>query len=369
MKILYVTTIGGTMSFFTEHIKMLKDKGYVVDLACNTKSPVRREILDLDVKVHNICFSRNPFSVDNFRAYKDLKKLVAKGEYDIVHCHTPNAAAITRFACRKLRKKGLKIIYTAHGFDFYKGAPLKNWTIFYPIEWICAHWTDTLITINKEDYLLARKHMHVKKIEYIPGVGIDLKKFSPVDEINEEKRLSIGIPKNAKMILSVGELNENKNHQIIVKALAQINNDNIHYVIAGEGNQKENLFSMSKNLGISDRVHLLGFRSDVAELYSVADLYALPSIREGLNVSIMEAMASGLPVICSKIRGNVDLIDESGGDLYNPLDCEEVKNAIETVFSKTYDERKEIGKYNAEKVYKFSDRVVLEQLKEIYNNL
>ena len=369
MKILYVTTIGGTMTFFKKHIKMLQEKDCSVDLACSTVSPVRKEILELNVKVHNICFSRNPLASDNFKAYKELKKIVTEGGYDIVHCHTPNAAAITRFACKNLRKKGLKVIYTAHGFHFYKGAPLKNWILFYPIEWICAHWTDSLITINKEDYALAQKHMHAKKIEYIPGVGVDLKKFSLVDEVDKAKRISIGVPKKARMILSVGELNENKNHQVIIKAMSQIKDDSIHYVIAGEGNQKENLLSLAKNLGISDRVHLLGFRNDVAELYGVADVYALPSIREGLNVSIMEAMASELPVICSKIRGNVDLIDENGGELYEPLDCEEAKIAIKNVFSKSYDKRKNIGKYNAKKVYKFSDTVVLRQLKQVYDHI
>ena len=366
MKILYVTTVGGTMSFFVEHFRMLTNEGHTVEVACNLSSPVKNEILEMGIKSHDICFSRNPFSADNLNAYKDLKKLVIDGEYDIVHCHTPNAAAITRLACNNLRKKGLRVIYTAHGFHFYKGAPLKNWMIFYPVEWICAHLTDTLITINKEDYALAKKHMQAKSIEYIPGVGVDLKKFCTTNKMDENKRLSIGVPENAKMILSVGELNENKNHQIVIKALSQISNDDIHYVIAGEGPQKDDLLSLAGKLGISSRIHLLGFRDDVAELYSIADMYALPSIREGLNVSIMEAMSEELPCIVSRIRGNMDLIDDNGGALYNPLDCAEVRKSIEKILSMNSNEREQFGKYNKNKIFGFGSEVVIDKLNKIY---
>ena len=329
MRILYITTIGSTMDFFKSLIKELIDGGNVVDIATNeSEKPVSQFFKDLGCKVFPIDTSRSPLSTGNIRAIKQIKS-IAK-DYDIVHCHTPLASIATRLACKGFRKNGLEVIYTAHGFHFYKGAPLKNWLIYYPVEKICAHWTDVLITINKEDFELAKKKMKAKRIEYIPGVGIDTKKFAEVVVDRDKKREEIGVPKDAKLLLSVGELNENKNHKVIIEALGKINDSNIHYVIAGIGDQKENLENLAKNLNVN--LHLLGYRKDVAELYKCADLYVLPSIREGLNVSVMEALASGLPVICSKIRGNIDMVhDGVNGYLFEPTAVNSVADSIKKV--------------------------------------
>lgn len=303
MKILYITTIGGTMTFFKSLIKELIDEGHVVDIATNeTDSKVPDCYREWGCKVYPISTSRSSFSTGNIRAINEIRS-IAK-DYDIVHCHTPLAAMSTRFASRPLRKDGLKVIYTAHGFHFYSGAPLKNWLLYFPMEWLCAHWTDVLITINKEDFERAKKCMPAKKVEYVPGVGIDVDKFANTKVDKADKRAEIGVPEDAFMVLSVGELNENKNHQIVIRAIAELKDRDIHYVIAGIGKQKDYLDQMAKDLGVN--LHLLGYRKDVSELYKTADLYILPSKREGLNVSTMEAMASGLPIICSLNRGNKD---------------------------------------------------------------
>lgn len=192
MRILYITTIAGSMVFFPDVFKELLLKGHTVELACNCEIPVKNYIETEGLIIHNIPFSRSPFSQDNLKAYKRLKKLVTENKYDIVHCHTPNAAAITRLACKGIRKKGTKIIYTAHGFHFYKGAPKKNWLIYYPVEWLCAHWTDVLITINSEDYILAKRKMHAGKVEYVPGVGVRIERFRDVtiNRTKKEKKLA-----------------------------------------------------------------------------------------------------------------------------------------------------------------------------------
>ena len=324
MKILYVTTVGGTMTFFKSIIKELIEDGNIVDIATNNSvSKVQDFYYELGCKVFTISTSRSPTSSGNLRAVKQIRE-IAK-DYDIVHCHTPLAAAATRLACKGLRKSGLKVVYTAHGFHFYQGAPLKNWIIYYPIEKMCSRWTDLLITINKEDYQLAQQKLKASANMYIPGVGIDVKRFANTVVDKKKKRDELAIPMECKMILSVGELNRNKNHKLVIEALGRMNNDQIHYAIAGKGNQKENLQKLADNLNVN--LHLLGYRSDVAELYKVADLFILPSIREGLNVSTMEAMAAGCSVLVSKIRGNTDMVPAA--NCFSPFSVDEVVYQLE----------------------------------------
>ncbi len=360
MKILYVTTVSMTMGFFYEHFKMLTEEGHTVELACNCDDPIPDFCVDMGLKVHNIPFSRSPLSPSNIKALKNLKKLVKFGGYDIVHTHTPNASACVRLACRKMRKKGLKVFYTAHGFHFYKGAPLKNWMIYYPVEWLCAHWTDKLITINREDHEFALKHMKAKKVEYVPGVGIDLKRFDKTIDDRSVKRRELGVPEDAKLLLSVGELNDNKNHEMVIKAIDCLD---VYYIIVGAGDKEEYLRSVIESKGLDDRIKLLGYRTDVRELYSASDIFVFPSYREGLSVSLMEAMASSLPIACSAIRGNVDLVDENGGELFDPHSAESVRNAISRLITR---DLCLLGQYNREKSKKFSNEEVLSQMRKIY---
>ena len=245
-----------------------------------------------------------------------MKKLCSKNNYDIVHCHSPIGGMIARFACRRARKKRTRVIYTAHGFHFYKGAPLRNWLIYYTAEKIAANFTDTLITINKEDYNRAKKKFRVNKVEYVPGVGLDLNKFKKTIFDKKLKLQELNIPQNSFVIMSVGELNKNKNHEVVIRAISEIANPNIHYIICGEGNLEKHLRDLSKLLGIEKQVHLLGFRKDIHVIHKVSDLFVFPSLREGLSVALMEAMGSGLPIVCSEIRGNIDLVQEKQGACY-----------------------------------------------------
>ncbi len=366
MKILYVATIGGFMPFFKSLISELILEGHSVDIATNmTDYPLPEYYKDWGCGIYQLSCSRSPLSKGNFKAINEIKNIVNNGHYDIVHCHTPIAAACTRVACRSVRKKGTKVIYTAHGFHFYTGAPLKNWLLFYPIEKICSRWTDVLITINKEDYERANKKFNINRIEYIPGVGIDVKKYSNDFTDRIKKRKELIIPENAYILLSVGELNSNKNHQIVIRAISTLNDKSIHYVIAGKGIQNKELLRLAKELGIESRVHLIGYRTDVSELYKMADLYVLPSLREGLNVSLMEAMSSGLPCIASNIRGNRDLIDDNkGGYLVSPNQCE--------CFAKSITDIKihllEYGIYNKNKALMYDQDLINEKVKLLYVN-
>lgn len=367
MKILYVTTIGITMKFFDRFIKELIDEGHVVDIICN----------EADIKVpdcyrewkcnvfHHSC-SRSPFSLGNVKAIKEIRDLVEQNNYDIVHCHTPIAALCTRLACRKERKKGLKVIYTAHGFHFYKGAPLLNWLIYYPIEKLGSYFTDVLITINKEDYELAKNKMKAKQVEYVPGVGIDVDKFKNTVVDKKEKRKELGIPEDAFLLVSVGELNKNKNHEVIIKAMSQINNENIHYAIAGVGPLHDYLLDLAKSLNLENRVHLLGYRTDVAEIYKSGDVCCFPSIREGLGLAAIEAMACGLPVVAAKNRGTFEFVEHNKNGFL--VDYQDV-NMYATLISRLFNDvtlLKCISQNTKNTILTFNISNVMNIMKRIY---
>lgn len=365
MKILYVTTISNTVNaFLIPHIKMLIDEGHQVDVAFNIEQEVKPEIYELGCKVYELTFQRSPLRRDNFRAYKMLKNIIISGGYDLVHTHTPVASAIVRMACRNLNS--VKVFYTAHGFHFFKGAPQINWLVYYPVEKLLARYTDTLITINQEDYERAKSKFKAKRVEYIPGVGIDQDKFKTVEVNRDSKRSDLGLPKNAFVVLSVGELNKNKNHEVVIKAIAQIDNSNVYYIICGEGKLDDYLRNLSKRLGIENRVLLLGFREDIPEMCKISDIFAFPSYREGLSVALMEAMANGLPVVCSNIRGNSDLIEDGkGGYLVEPIDVEGfAKYTIELI--KNCKLRSQFSDFNHKKIEKYETKNVLNLLEQIY---
>lgn len=370
MKILYVTTVGGTMIFFPTFIKACLENGHSVDIAANeTDSEVPACYREWGCKIYGLPCSRSPLKKENADTVKIIKNIVDSNNYDIVHCHTPIAAMCTRIACRGARKKGTRVVYTAHGFHFYKGAPLINWLVYYPVEWICAHWTDALITINQEDYALAKKHMHSKHVHYIPGVGIDISRFSEnriSPQETEKLRGSLNVGGKDKLVLSVGELNGNKNHASVIRALARLNDTHVHYAIAGQGELYDSLSRLAMELGVEKQVHLPGFRSDVAALYRIADLYVHPSFREGLPVSVMEAMASGLPCIGSDIRGVRDLLQKE--DLFEPND---ITKLTELLLKYCGDDtlKAEKGRQNAERSEQYDIKIISEKISSVYQTM
>lgn len=359
MKILYITTIGVTMGFFESFIKEQLDIGNQIDIATNEnngKAPVPSCYREWGCKIYHLDTSRSPINYGNIRAVKLIREIVKDNNYDIVHCHTPIAAAVTRIACKDLRQKGLKVIYTAHGFHFYDGAPIKNWLIYYPIEKWLSKYTDVLVTINKEDYNRAKENFHADRIEYIPGVGINLDKFKPnYDKLKvQEKRKELGIPLDAKLLISVGELNANKNHKVVVEALQQLSN-NYWYIIAGKGALKDELIASD----YTGRLKLLGQRTDILDLLHCSDLFVFPSLREGLPAALMEAMAAGVNVVASNIRGNVDLLDEN---LVSSTGKNNWKYGIEKAINN------DISKDNLKRIQSFCINKVNKQMHELYEN-
>lgn len=336
-RVLMVASVPSMIGCFNmNNIYTLLELGYKVDVACDFKDTsvwptdrvelLKKDLSKLNIKLIQLDFSRSPFRVDRHTvAYRKVIRLIEKRQYLFIHTHTPIASAIVRMAARK---SNTKVIYTAHGFHFYQGAPFINWAMFYPIERVLSRWTDVLITINKEDFKRAKNSFKAKKTYYVPGVGVDVDLFAQSTTDIMAKRLELGIPNDAIIVLSVGELSERKNHQIIVKALNKLNNPAIYYVIAGNGYLINNLNQLDK----TGRLKLVGFRSDVVELLHTSDLFVFPSIQEGLPVALMEALAAGVPCIASNIRGCNDLL--SPDKLVNPNCINDWIKAIQSSLNK-----------------------------------
>lgn len=362
-KILIVSTVSRQFYLFEQgNIEVLKSLGYEVHGAANFEDANER--LDaLDIVRHPFDIQRSPFSLKNIKAYKQLKKIMKSENFDAVHCHSPMGGVLARLAAKSI---GLKnVIYTAHGFHFYKGAPVLNWVLYYPVEKWLSRYTDILITINKEDFERATS-FKTCRVEYIPGIGVDSSEFSENKRLRTKKRNELNIPENSFVILSVGELNKNKNHKAIIKAISKISNQNIEYLICGQGRLQNYLDKLVSRLRLTNKVKLLGFRNDISEICSAADLFAFPSYREGLSVSLIEAMSSGLPVICSNIRGNVDLIEDNvNGVIFNPKNMEEIVNSIIRMYN---DEelRNLCSHQNHSKSNTYSMKSVKHKMKYIY---
>ena len=371
-KVLFVATVVKThmMQFHLPYLKMFQEMGWETAVASKNDYENPEDcIIPYCDTYYDIPFERLPWKPRNRQAYKMLKKIIDEGNFDIIHYHTPVGAMIARLAALSARKKGTKVIYTAHGFHFFKGAPLMNWLLFYPAEWLLAPVTDVLITINREDYARALKQLHAKRIEYVPGVGINTGKFRELTVDRDAKRQSLGYGAQDFLLLTVAEMTPNKNHITILKALALLKErgelDNIHYLICGRGEMWASLEESAGALGISDHVNFLGYRRDVPELYKASDLFLFVTLREGLSVALMEAMSSGIPIICARIRGNTDLIDEQVSGIFSENTPEAVAEHILQMY-RDPEKRKALGRAASEKVLLFDEKNVLQQVKEIY---
>lgn len=374
-KVLIVTTTPYMIKqFLMNDICTLQKLGYDIEIATNFQSfnvmpekellKFKEKLLDLNIEINQVDFTRNVLDFKSLASsYRQMKTLLHKNHYCMMHTHTPVASAVSRCAARNA--KSMKVIYTAHGFHFFKGASLKNWLLFYPIEKIFSKYTDVLITINQEDYEAAKK-FKAKRVEYVPGVGIDTQKIADLNFAREEKREQFGIKKEDLVLLSVGEINKNKNQEVVIRALAELNRSDIQYYIAGQGPEREHLEKLAEEKGISGQVHFLGYRSDVLDWYKMADIFCFPSYREGLSVALMEAMASGLPVIVSETRGNVDLvIPQKGGILCNPSDDRQFAAAIKKL-AENAALREAFSMYNKKRMEEFDAGKIRERMQEIY---
>ena len=373
-KVLFVATVVKThiMEFHIPYLKMFKEMGWETAVAARNdyENPADCVIPYCDI-YYNIPFERNPLKPGNLKAYKELNRVIDEGEYDIIHCHTPVGAMLTRLAAKQARKKGTKVFYTAHGFHFYKGAPAINWILYYPVEKWLSRYTDVLITINKEDYERA-KTFKAGKVCYVPGVGIDLKKFNVGYVNKEQKRKEIGVSADDFVLLSIGELIPRKNHEVVIRALSVLKQldklNHIEYVICGRGAYETDLKKLAEGLDVADHVHFLGYRNDISEICNCADLFVFMSHQEGLPVALMEAMACGLPAVCSNIRGNTDLIEDGVTGLLANNTPEEVAESISEMKNDAA-LRNRVASAALQKIKQFDLSSVEDEMSKIYGGV
>lgn len=357
--------------FHLPYIQWFHEQGWQVDVAAkNDFNNPDDCIIPYCDHFYNIPFERNPLRFANLKAYKEVKKLIDKEQYDIIHCHTPVGGVVARVAAVKSRRAGkTKVAYTAHGFHFYSGASLINWLLFYPIEWLLARQTDLLVTMNSEDYGRAKK-FKAKKVASVNGVGLDLNRFVPIDEEEKTKiREKLHLSSEDIFAITVGNLIKRKNQTTLIEAIGKLKNSHLHLFICGDGQCLDELKVKAKKMGISKQVHFLGFRKDVEKLCGAADMFLFASYQEGLPVAVMEAMACGLPIVASKIRGNIDLIDDGkGGYLVHPPNAEEFAKAIEAVLMNRK-KWQQMRTYNLKKIREYSKEKVMKQMAELYEAL
>jgi glycosyltransferase involved in cell wall biosynthesis len=278
-KILFISNVTNRISNFSiPSIFAAQELGYQFHMATNLPN-FNDDSSKYNVILHHIDIDRNPLSIKNIKAYRQMLSLIRRENFDVIHCNTPAGGVLGRLC--GWRANTPKIIYTAHGFHFYKGAPLINWLLYYPIERWLANYTDAIITINKEDYRRAKEfYLHKQsKVYYVPGVGIDLSGYSNVKNNREKLLNEINVSKDVIILISVGELNKNKNNEIIIKAIAELNNPRVHYIVCGIGPLKKQLSTLAQACNIESQVHFLGYRNDIKELLKSSDIFVLPSYR------------------------------------------------------------------------------------------
>ena len=378
-KALLIASMASMLDNFNRgNIDILLDIGYELTLASNfcTKADSNskekidqflNEMKTKGVRCVQIDFSRQLFNIpEQLKSYNQVKNLL-KENFTLIHCHSPICAAITRLCAERYRKKGTKVVYTAHGFHFYNGSSFWNWMLFYPIERFFSSWTDCLITINKEDYYRAKKFFYSKEVLLVPGVGIDIDKFHNTRVDKKAKREEIGLSEEDIMILSVGELNKNKNHQLVIRAISRLKNDKIHYIIAGQGVQYQSLRKLANKLHVS--LHLLGFREDIPQLLSISDIFTFPSKREGLGLALVEALVAGKTAVASRIRGPKDIIQNEEGGILVPVENEKEWSKAIYMLIKDCELKGQKYAIDFDKLKKYGKNEVNKTMKNLYQGV
>lgn len=374
--------------FNMPNIRLLQEMGYEVHVACNFKegntcdaerlNKLQETLASMYVVRHQWDCPRNIASIKKcWNAYGQLRRLLQAHDFAWIHCHSPVGGALARTAAGL---RNIRVVYTAHGFHFYRGAPLRNWLLYYPAEKLLAGWTDVLITVNREDYRFARCRLKAGAVCYIPGVGIDAERFSGMQPGARDARFlkQFDIPPDAVVLLSAGELNRRKNHRVVLSALAALRREDVYYLICGQGPLRGALLQEAERLGVRKYVRMPGYQEEMAWIYQNADIFIFPSLQEGMPVALMEAMAAGLPCVVSDIRGNRELIrknerfsfehagrSRSAGCLKNRCDRRGLLHILEHMLDDS-GYRQVCGLLNQKHVKKYALAAVETQMRKIY---
>ena len=372
-KVLYVATVASHIcQFHLPYMEMFQNSGVCVHVAARNNLAEKNGLqLKYADEYFDIPFERSPASKRNITAYKELKKLISENRYDLIVCNTPMGGILTRLAARKSRSKGTKVIYIAHGFHFYKGASKKSWMIYYPIEKIFAKFCDAVVTINNEDFELAKSKFK-SKVYHIHGIGVSDKRFHPVsDEVKKELREKIDLSSDDFVILCIGELNKNKNQEQLIRAAANLVDKipNLKILLAGNGPNEQNLLNLIDDLKLNNTVILLGYRTDLENIIPTVDLIASFSKREGLGLNIIEGMLCGKPILATHNRGHNELIEEDINGFLVPVgDCLKTSEKILEIYSDS--EKTQKFSFNSQTMAKkYTVDFVKEEINDIIKNV
>lgn len=369
MKVLLVATVQSHIcQFHRPLVAMLHEHGCEVHVAARNNLAEKNGLkLDFVERVFDVPFQRSPFSPKNLGAYKQLKKIIGEGGYDVVHCNTPVGGVVGRLAAQKARKRGTKVFYTAHGFHFYQGAPKKNWLIWYPVEkFMCRH-TDKLITINEEDYQLARSKFPVETC-HIHGVGVSVSRYHPHSAEEEEVlRKEESLSAQDFVVLCTGELNANKDQRTLIDAavLCRDRIPELKVLLAGNGPLESTLREQISGNHAEGYIRLLGYRTDLERVVPAADVIVSCSHREGLGLNLIEGMLCGKTVIAVENRGHRELVEDGVTGYLIPAGD---SRALAEVLVKLYKSgaRQRLGQAGYEKARLYTDQNVKRELKELY---
>ena len=367
-KILFIANHKGFSKFNAPYMRWFKEQGWQVD---NASPGIETGNVDMQ---YDICIERTPFSLNNIKAIFQLKRIIEREKYNIIHVHTPMGSVIGRLASLSAKKKyQTKIIYTAHGFHFFSGAPLLNWLVYYPIEKLLAKYTDILVTINNEDYQRAifSKLSH-GAIYQIAGVGVDLSRFHPISELDIlKKRAELGLKPDDFVALYTAQFIHRKNHSFLIESLPYVleNVPNFKLIFAGSGETLEDCKKLANVLGVEKSICFLGARSDIPQLCGMSDIHISASKQEGLAINNIEAMATGCPLIISNIRGHRDVcVHGRNGYLYNLDNPQDFCYYIVKI-AQNKKLQSEIGANNIKDAYKFSVEREVNEMAKIYNTV
>lgn len=367
-KVLFTATVDShILLFHLPYLKYFKENGYEVHVATNGEE----EIPYCDKKI-KISFERSPFKLNNIRAIGQLKKIINEQNYDIIHTHTPMGSVVTRIAARKARKNGTKVIYTAHGFHFFNGAPKLNWLLFYPVEKYLSKYTDVLITMNQEDYELA-KNKFKTNVKFVHGVGLDKQKFDSELSDDEKKKLreSLGLKENDFIIIYPAELSKRKNQEWLINTMESVllKNHNMHILLPGKDSMNEFHKKLVTEKKLDKQIHFLGFRNDIPKLISISNVAISTSRQEGLPVNIMEAMYLGLPIVATDCRGNRDLVKNGkNGFVVAQGDSVNFKKSIINIYENKVD-IKSLKKNSQNEIKQYMLNKVIKEMGEIYESV
>lgn len=365
-KVLFVASVPVHFhAFHRPYFKWLCDRGYEVHVACNG------DFEDVHVsRVWRIPFQRSPWSLSHPTSAALLRRIIEEQGYLLVTCHTPMASVLARISSRRARRSGTKVIYTAHGFHFFKGSSLFSWLVYYPVELILSYITDGIICINEEDFDLIRRKGSKKANYYlIPGIGVDSSRFRPVDSLNrQEIRRTLGLSDTDFVLVYAAEFIERKNHRMLVDAVLRLAHRvvGLKVLLAGKGELLEEMKGLVRRLGLGEHFHFLGFVANVERCYQCADIAVSSSRQEGLGLNLVEAMMCGLPVVATIDRGHCTVVDSGvNGHLVPQGDSVAFADAIYDLYVSS-ETRRRLARAAIEKASRFEIERSLAAVSGIY---